>query len=143
MQPMLSAKMAVLGEQFVGKSSLAIRWVRDSFSENTEGTIGAAFLTKTVTSGAQQVKLQIWDTAGQERYRSLTPMYYRNAQAAIVVYDVTNHGSFDRAAEWIKELKVRGTLSRFGVRWVSLWFARPIRRPRSWCWLPTSAICNT
>lgn len=35
------------------------------------------------------IKFEIWDTAGQERFRSLSPMYYRNAQAAVVVYDVT------------------------------------------------------
>jgi small GTP-binding protein len=36
------------------------------------------------------VKFEIWDTAGQERYNSLAPMYYRSAQAAIIVYDITN-----------------------------------------------------
>lgn len=36
------------------------------------------------------MKFEIWDTAGQERYHSLAPMYYRGAQAAIVVYDITN-----------------------------------------------------
>lgn len=35
------------------------------------------------------VKFEIWDTAGQERYHSLAPMYYRGAQAAIVVFDIT------------------------------------------------------
>ena len=39
------------------------------------------------------VKFEIWDTAGQERYHSLAPMYYRGAQAAIVVYDITNEVS--------------------------------------------------
>lgn len=59
--------MAILGEQACGKSSIAIRWVRDQFSENTEGTIGAAFLTKTVETPTVAVKLQIWDTAGRCR----------------------------------------------------------------------------
>lgn len=44
------------------------------------------------------------DTAGQERYHSLAPMYYRGAQAAIVVYDIQNSDSFVRAKNWVKEL---------------------------------------
>jgi len=50
----------------------------------------AAFLTQTVMLDDTTVKFEIWDTAGQERYHSLAPMYYRGAQAAIVVYDITN-----------------------------------------------------
>lgn len=50
----------------------------------------AAFLTQTVMLDDITVKFEIWDTAGQERYHSLAPMYYRGAQAAIVVYDITN-----------------------------------------------------
>ena len=50
----------------------------------------AAFLTQTVNLDDTTVKFEIWDTAGQERYHSLAPMYYRGAQAAIVVYDITS-----------------------------------------------------
>lgn len=50
----------------------------------------AAFLTQTVCLDDTTVKFEIWDTAGQERYHSLAPMYYRGAQAAIVVYDITS-----------------------------------------------------
>ena len=50
------------------------------------------------------VKFEIWDTAGQERYHSLAPMYYRGAQAAIVVYDITNANTFTRAKSWVDEL---------------------------------------
>lgn len=53
-------------------------------------TVSAAFLTQTVCLDDTTVKFEIWDTAGQERYHSLAPMYYRGAQAAIVVYDITN-----------------------------------------------------
>jgi small GTP-binding protein len=54
----------------------------------------AAFLTQTVCLDDTTVKFEIWDTAGQERYHSLAPMYYRGAQAAIVVYDITNQVIF-------------------------------------------------
>uniref|UniRef100_A0A3Q2QFB7 RAB5A, member RAS onco family, b n=1 Tax=Fundulus heteroclitus TaxID=8078 RepID=A0A3Q2QFB7_FUNHE len=65
----------------------------------------AAFLTQTVCLDDTTVKFEIWDTAGQERYHSLAPMYYRGAQAAIVVYDITNEDSFVRAKNWVKELQ--------------------------------------
>lgn len=49
------------------------------------------------------VKFEIWDTAGQERYHSLAPMYYRGAQAAIVVYDITNQvGNSDDSCECLE-----------------------------------------
>ena len=65
----------------------------------------AAFLTQTVCLDDTTVKFEIWDTAGQERYHSLAPMYYRGAQAAIVVYDITNQDTFSRAKTWVKELQ--------------------------------------
>lgn len=46
------------------------------------------------------IKFDIWDTAGQERYHSLAPMYYRGAQAAVVVYDVTNTVTFSGLASF-------------------------------------------
>lgn len=52
--------------------------------------LSAAFLTQTVCLDDTTVKFEIWDSAGQERYHSLAPMYYRGAQAAIVIYDITN-----------------------------------------------------
>ncbi|MCL4131219.1 UNVERIFIED_CONTAM: hypothetical protein GTU68_007818, partial [Idotea baltica] len=67
--------------------------------------VSAAFLTQTVCLDDTTVKFEIWDTAGQERYHSLAPMYYRGAQAAIVVYDITNQDTFDRAKIWVKELQ--------------------------------------
>lgn len=68
----------------------------------------AAFLTQTVGLDDATVKFEIWDTAGQERYRSLAPMYYRGAAAAIVVYDITDPDSFAGAKSWVKELQRRG-----------------------------------
>jgi len=83
-------KLVLLGESAVGKSSLVLRFVKDQFDDYRESTIGAAFLTQTIClDDATTVKFEIWDTAGQERYKSLAPMYYRNANCAVVVYDIT------------------------------------------------------
>ena len=101
-------KLVLLGDSAVGKSCLVVRFVRDEFFEFQEPTIGAAFLTQTVALDDATVKFEIWDTAGQERYRSLAPMYYRGAAAAIVVYDITNKDSFNGAKAWVKELRRRG-----------------------------------
>merc|ERR1712184_126314 len=97
-------KLVLLGESAVGKSSLVLRFVKGQFHEFQESTIGAAFLTQTVCLDDTTVKFEIWDTAGQERYHSLAPMYYRGAQAAIVVYDITNADTFARAKSWVGEL---------------------------------------
>ncbi|KAL7444794.1 hypothetical protein ACHAXH_006555 [Discostella pseudostelligera] len=101
-------KLVLLGDTAVGKSCLVVRFVRDEFFEFQEPTIGAAFLTQTVALDDATVKFEIWDTAGQERYRSLAPMYYRGAAAAIIVYDITNPDSFAGAKSWVKELQRRG-----------------------------------
>lgn len=63
--------------------------MKGKFDELQESTIGAAFFTHTLLFDEYTVKFEIWDTAGQERYHSLAPMYYRGAQAAVVVYDIT------------------------------------------------------
>lgn len=98
-------KLVLLGESGVGKSSIALRFVRGEFNENGEATIGAAYLTKTINvPNSTAIKFDIWDTAGQERYHSLAPMYYRGAPAAVVVYDITSQTSFSRAQAWVKEL---------------------------------------
>eukprot|EP01036_Dinobryon_divergens_P031260 gene31260-40629_t len=101
-------KLVLLGDSGVGKSCLVVRFVRDEFFANQEPTIGAAFLTQTVSLEDATVKFEIWDTAGQERYRSLAPMYYRGAAAAIVVYDIKSKDSFQGAKTWVKELQRRG-----------------------------------
>ncbi|XP_036123487.1 ras-related protein Rab-5A isoform X4 [Molossus molossus] len=88
------------------KVTVAFSSCRDSTTKVNEGKeLSAAFLTQTVCLDDTTVKFEIWDTAGQERYHSLAPMYYRGAQAAIVVYDITNEESFARAKNWVKELQ--------------------------------------
>lgn len=108
-KPTTSVKLVLLGEAAVGKSSLVLRFVSDDFQENKEPTIGAAFLTQKCSLPNRTIKFEIWDTAGQERFASLAPMYYRNAQSALVVYDVTKPTSFIKARHWVNELKAQAS----------------------------------
>mmetsp|Transcript_35067 Transcript_35067/g.81857 ORF Transcript_35067/g.81857 Transcript_35067/m.81857 type:complete len:198 (+) Transcript_35067:91-684(+) len=97
--------MVVLGDTGVGKTCIVVRYVEGRFSAGSMSTIGASFMIKKMTLGDVRVTLQIWDTAGQERFRSLAPMYYRGAAAAVLVFDVGRRESFLKAQEWVAELK--------------------------------------
>ncbi|KAH9898543.1 ras-domain-containing protein [Cubamyces lactineus] len=101
----VQVKLVLLGEAAVGKSSIVLRFVSNEFQPNKEPTIGAAFLTQKCRLEDRVLRYEIWDTAGQERFHSLAPMYYRNAQAAVVVYDVTKASSLEKAKTWVKELQ--------------------------------------
>lgn len=103
-------KLVLLGDASVGKSCLVVRFAKGEFYEYQEPTIGAAFMTQTVSLSTEVVKYEIWDTAGQERYKSLAPMYYRGAAAAVIVFDITSRESFDAAKSWVAELQNTDTL---------------------------------
>ncbi|KAG8565010.1 hypothetical protein GDO81_012663 [Engystomops pustulosus] len=62
------------------------------------------YKNKVVTVDGLKVKLQIWDTAGQERFRSVTHAYYRDAQALLLLYDITSKTSFDNIRAWLTEV---------------------------------------
>ncbi|XP_046498751.1 ras-related protein Rab-17 [Equus quagga] len=97
-------KLVLLGSGSVGKSSLALRYVKNDF-RGTLPTVGCAFFTKVVDLGAASLKLEIWDTAGQEKYHSVCHLYFRGANAALLVYDITRKDSFDMAQQWLKDLE--------------------------------------
>ncbi len=105
MTQIINCKVVILGDSSTGKTSIATRYVNEKFEQIEESTIGASFLQKDLLINNCKISYEIWDTAGQERYRSLAPMYYRNAKLALVVFDITNKNSFLSAIEWIKEIK--------------------------------------
>ena len=107
-------KVVILGESGVGKSSLISRLIRNKFFVHPDATTtGAAYHAYTVDTGDGRVKLEIWDTAGQERFRSLMPLYYRDAAAAILVYDVSKPSSYECLTHWLGELREK--TSNLGV----------------------------
>ena len=98
--PKDQVKLVLLGDTGVGKTSIVTNFVTDQYSPDTEATVGATFLSKTITLEDKVIRFQIWDTAGQERYKSLARMYYNDAQAAIIVYDITKPSSYAGLKAW-------------------------------------------
>ena len=98
-------KICLLGNLYVGKTSIASRYCKNSFTENYMNTIGGAYQQQNVVlNNGTKIKLHIWDTSGQDRFRSMTNLYYRDAQVAILTYDVTNEESFEGLNYWLNEL---------------------------------------
>ncbi|KAL5016745.1 hypothetical protein ScPMuIL_006334 [Solemya velum] len=91
-----SFKVVLLGEGCVGKTSLVLRYVENKFNDKHLTTLQASFLNKKITFGGKRVNLAIWDTAGQERFHALGPIYYRDSNGAILVYDITDEDSFQK-----------------------------------------------
>ncbi|KAK6736643.1 hypothetical protein RB195_019380 [Necator americanus] len=98
-------KVVLLGEGAVGKSSLLMRYVENKFSPRHISTIQASFQSKQVDIDGAHITLNIWDTAGQEKYHALGPIYYRGSQGALLIFDITDQRSFERAKVWLKELQ--------------------------------------
>ncbi|EGT48330.1 hypothetical protein CAEBREN_07082 [Caenorhabditis brenneri] len=103
--PKHKAKVVVLGDSGVGKTSIIYRHRYGAHYRPVNATIGASFVSFDVGADRDEmVRLQVWDTAGQERFRCMVPMYMRNADAALIVYDVTDRNTFEDVERWLKDL---------------------------------------
>ena len=97
-------KLIFLGDQGVGKSCILNRFMNDTFTEEYQATIGLDFQSKNVQIDNQDVHLLLYDTAGQEKFRSLIPMYTRDANIILLVYEVTSKESFLHLNDWLNDL---------------------------------------
>lgn len=108
-------KVVLIGAASSGKTSILRRLIFGSFPDDVTPTLGAALSTYQVKCGTSTVNMNVWDTAGQESYRSLAKLYYRDAKAAVVVFDVCSIESFREVEFWIGELDVSETFGHYVV----------------------------
>ena len=104
----LESKIVLVGESGVGKTSISSFFQSGTFNINEEPTSSASFISKTIDYSELNkiIKFYIWDTAGQEKYRALSRLFYKDTNAAILVYDITDIKSFKEIQNyWYKELK--------------------------------------
>jgi small GTP-binding protein len=103
----IQLKLVVLGMASVGKTSIINRYLKKEFG-HTDVTIMAGFNKQKLTINGKLIDFQIWDTAGQEKYRALIPLYYKDANIALLVYDISDPDSFEQLKIWSKEVMENG-----------------------------------
>ncbi|GAB6031881.1 Ras-protein Rab-21 [Chamberlinius hualienensis] len=101
----VEGKLVVLGNQGVGKTSVILSYTTKKYNTHVNPTIGASYFFCSVNLDDYRLKIQVWDTAGQERFRAMAPMYYRNANAAFLVFDISSYHSFLGMKSWLEELR--------------------------------------
>lgn len=101
----VNVKIVIIGESGVGKTSLMSKFVSNTFSEQTQPTIGCDIQNKTMLVDGRKVDVRLWDTAGCERFQTMLPLYYRGCHGAILVYDVTRRETFNKLRDWLVELE--------------------------------------
>jgi small GTP-binding protein len=101
----LFAKVEVVGDLKVGKSSIIKRLINNEFTDQYIPTIGYEFNPYLIKVNNTIIKLQIWDMCGNENYRSVLLNLYRNATLGVLVYSVCSRESFDNLGNWIEQLK--------------------------------------
>ena len=98
-------KVLLLGNSDVGKSSIILRYVEQTWSDIFVPTIGVDFKVKTLQINKKNVKMQIWDTAGQERFRTVVSSYFKGSHGIFIIYDITNRESFKNLENWLGEIE--------------------------------------
>ena len=101
-------KIVLVGESGVGKSCIINYLMKNDFKINQMPSISCEYYKKIMEFNelsGKKILFQIWDTVGQERYRSVSKLFYKNAKAAIFVYDITKKDSFQKIKDfWYKEI---------------------------------------
>jgi small GTP-binding protein len=89
----------LLGEPEVGKKALAERYCFNVFNPSERLTVGVDFYSKTIELQGKRIKLQIWEVGGEERFKFLLPTYCLGANAAMIMFDITNSKSLNQISE--------------------------------------------
>ena len=102
-----SMKIIVIGNGKVGKSTLALKFVKNIFTTEYKQTLGVDFLNikKYIKKIDQTIDFYIWDTAGQDHFNAITRRYYRGADACLIVFAINDKDSFIQVKSWHKKMK--------------------------------------
>ena len=98
-------KFVILGDHEVGKTSIIRRFVEKKFTESYRATIGLNILSHTFDFFGSEIGVTLFDLGAQKYFKRFRKTYYLGAQAAFIVFDLTNRASFDNVINWYQELR--------------------------------------
>ena len=101
----LNLKIILIGDSFVGKTTIINTYTENNFNDELCPTIGLENKVKIIDIRGFKAKIQIWDTAGQEKFNSLTQQFFRNTDGILLIFDLTNKSSFNNIKKWLSEVK--------------------------------------
>lgn len=94
-------KIIVIGDGASGKTSLITRYTQDQFGKQYDQTVGLDFFLKRIDlTDKKNVTLKIWDIGGQTLGGNMLDKYVYGADGVLLVYDITNHRSFENLEDW-------------------------------------------
>ncbi|XP_004400622.1 PREDICTED: ras-related protein Rab-36 [Odobenus rosmarus divergens] len=97
------SKVVVVGDLYVGKTSLIHRFCKNVFDRHYKATIGVDFEIERFEIAGIPYSLQIWDTAGQEKFKCIASAYYRGAQVIITAFDLTDVQTLGHTRQWLED----------------------------------------
>ncbi|XP_044540573.1 ras-related protein Rab-36-like, partial [Gracilinanus agilis] len=97
------SKVVLLGDVYVGKTSLINRFCKDVFDRDYKATIGVDFEMERFEIAGTPFSLQIWDTAGQEKFKCIASAYYRGAQVIITAFDLADIETLGHTRQWLAD----------------------------------------
>ncbi|CAG5110103.1 Oidioi.mRNA.OKI2018_I69.chr2.g4542.t1.cds [Oikopleura dioica] len=95
------AKVIVIGDAGVGKTSLVMRYTQDVFDLDYKATIGVDFEVEKFDILGIPFTLQMWDTAGSERFQAIAASYYRGAAAVVICFDYSKIQTLQTVRKWL------------------------------------------
>jgi small GTP-binding protein len=98
-------KFVIIGDHEVGKTSLVRRFVEGRFSHDYRATIGLNILSHSIEFYGNKITYSLFDVGAQKFFARFRQTYYLGAQAAFIVFDLTNKTSFENIKIWYNELE--------------------------------------
>jgi len=92
--------IAIVGKEHVGKTSICLRFCKDTFSDDYRSTLGSQIFEKQMMVDDTIYDLVIWDLGGQDQFNNECSIYIKQAYVVILAFSVDDLDSFVQLKKW-------------------------------------------